>query len=121
MEIESAPNIADTGCPDPCDSAYLPIDQMQAETIASTSRLMCTLPCHFDCARRVSQCAYAYPAKSAVWKNTRHVTQTAADPPKTGNNCFAAIGSSKNKRNEPRNTAALNKIREGLIPTSVHR
>ena len=42
--------------------------------------------------RRVVQSAYAYPARSTLWKKTRHVVQTAADPPNQGRICFAMMG-----------------------------
>jgi hypothetical protein len=49
--------------------------------------------------RWTSASAYAYPASNAVWKNTRHVVQTAADPPNHGRICFAITGCSRNSRN----------------------
>ena len=35
-------------------------------------------------AQRSSQCAYAYPASSIAWKNSRQTVQTAGVPPNQG-------------------------------------
>ena len=61
-----------------------------------------------------------YATSRAVWKSTRHVTQTAADPPKTGSSCLAAIGSTRKSRNEERNMTAPNKSRsDGFVLVSL--
>lgn len=41
---------------------------------------------------------YEYPASSITWKNNMLVTQTPAEPPKTGNNAFATMGCTENSK-----------------------
>ena len=42
----------------------------------------------------------------AVWKKTRQVIQTAAEPPKIGTSCRAAIGSMRNSRKDEKKYSA---------------
>ena len=49
---------------------------------------------------------------SMVWKKTRQVIQTAAEPPKMGSNCFAAMGSTRKSRNDARKMALPKRVRE---------
>jgi hypothetical protein len=37
-----------------------------------------------------------------LWKNTRHVVQTPAEPPNHGRICLAMIGWTRNRRNDER-------------------
>ncbi len=67
-------------------------------TMLSASKAMCVRAC-VRAARRVSPCAYAYPASSTAWKNTTHVVQTAAEPPNHGRICLAMMGCTRNSRN----------------------
>ena len=58
----------------------------------TTSSAECTLTCVGSASFRATKSLYAYPARSDVWKKTRHVVQTAAAPPNQGRICFAMIG-----------------------------
>jgi hypothetical protein len=48
--------------------------------------------------RRTTKSEYAYPASKAVWKKTRHVVQTAAEPPNQGRISLATTGCTRNSR-----------------------
>jgi hypothetical protein len=41
-----------------------------------------------------------------LWKNTRHVVHTPAEPPNHGRICFAMIGWTRNSRNDDRKIVA---------------
>ena len=65
-----------------------------------------------------SQCAYKYPNSKAVWKKTRHVIQTAADPPSEGSSCLAAMGSTRKRRKAARKTTLPKRSRNCVMPAS---
>ena len=69
-----------------------------ATTEASSSSVW-TLSCARGARRRTTKSEYAYPASNAVWKKTRQVVQTAAEPPNHGRICFATTGCTRNSRN----------------------
>jgi hypothetical protein len=64
----------------------------------TSSSAVCSLSCVRAERRRTTKSEYAYPASSAVWKNTRHVVQTAAEPPNHGRISFATTGCTRNSR-----------------------
>src|SRR5579862_225745 len=54
---------------------------------------------------RRSQCAYAYPARSAAWKKSRQVVHTAGPPPNHGSTKRPIMGWISNRRNALRKMA----------------
>src|SRR5260370_27229215 len=61
--------------------------------------------CDSGCMRVTSQWAKRYPRNNVVWKKTRHVVQTAADPPSKGSNRLATMVSTRKRRQLPRKIA----------------
>jgi len=59
---------------------------------------VCIEPCTRMLDRDPSQCAYAYPARSSAWKNSRQFVQTAGPPPNQGNTYRPIIGCTWNSK-----------------------
>ncbi len=79
-----------------CQRSPGPIGKKKIE--AANSSAVCTdaWVISLSCAKRR---AYRYPKRSATWKKTRQVDQTAAEPPNQGRMRFATSGSRENRRN----------------------
>jgi len=57
--------------------------------------------------RTVARCEYRYPRSNVAWKNSTLVVQTAADPPRSGNNIRLAKGWTEKTSNADTNDAAM--------------
>ena len=93
-----------TGSSLPC--GFHELEAMIGRQASDTAR---SATCRYACRRgpsRVVQSAYAYPASSTLWKKTRQVVHTPAEPPNHGRICLAMIGCTRNSRNDERKIVA---------------
>src|SRR4029434_8150161 len=79
-----------------CKSAGAMIGSSASE---SSNSAVCTRTCMRADRRWTVRSEYAYPASNVDWKKTRHVVQTAAEPPNHGRICFAMTGWTRNSKN----------------------